>query len=138
MAPAPDLKLRAVALRGGPELGGDLPGHFSQVNLLPLDLDHVGIQAREVEQVDGQLLESLDLSAHLGDELLSLGGARSLRLEQLDETAQGEDRRPQLVRGVCDELLAGAVETGEPPLHVVEAAGELSDLVRGVDRDRLV
>ena len=33
---------------------------------------------------------------------------------------EGEDRRSQLVRGVGDELLAGAVEVGEPALHLVE------------------
>ena len=59
-----------------------------------------------------------------------------LVLEQLDEAAEREDRRAQLVRGVGDELLAGAVEPREPPLHLVEGQRELADLVGGVDRDR--
>ena len=59
-----------------------------------------------------------------------------LVLEQLDEAAEREDRRAQLVRGVGDELLARAVEPREPPLHLVEGARELAELVGGVDRDR--
>ena len=48
-------------------------------------------------------------------------------VEQLDEAPKREDRRPQLVRGVCDELLPGAVETREASLHLVEGGGELAD-----------
>ena len=68
--------------------------------------------------------------------------ARALRVgvvlvEQLDEPGEREDRRPQLVRGVGDELLASAVEDREPLLHLVEGHRELADLVGGVDRDRV-
>ena len=59
-----------------------------------------------------------------------------LVLEQLDEAAEREDRRAQLVRGVGDELLAGAVEARQALLHLVEGPRELADLVGRVDRDR--
>ena len=56
-------------------------------------------------------------------------GLGVLVLEQLDEAAEREDRRAQLVRGVGDELLAGAVEPRQPALHLVEGPRELADLV---------
>ena len=59
-----------------------------------------------------------------------------LVLEQLDEAAEREERRAQLVRGGRDELLARAVELRELALHVVEGDRELAELVVGVDRDR--
>jgi hypothetical protein len=40
------------------------------------------------------------------------------------------------VRGVGDELLAGAVELGQPPLHFVEGAGQRRQLPDRGDRDR--
>jgi hypothetical protein len=43
-----------------------------------------------------------------------------LVLEQLEEAAEREDRRAQLVRRLSDELLARAVEPRELALHVVE------------------
>ena len=49
-----------------------------------------------------------------------------------------EQRRPQLVRGVRDELLPGAVELGELDPHPVERRGQLADLVGVVVDDRLV
>ena len=52
-----------------------------------------------------------------------------LVLEQLDEAAEGEDRRAQLVRGVGDELLAARCRAREASLHLVEGARELAELV---------
>ena len=95
-----------------------------------------GVELGEVEQIGGQLGQADDLLAHRAHELGPLLGARVLLLEQLDEAAEAEDRRAQLVRGVGDELLAGAVELGEAPLHLVEGAGELAELAGGGDRDR--
>ena len=48
-----------------------------------------------------------------------------LVLEQLEEAAEREDRRAQLVRGGRDEALARGVELRELALHVVERAREL-------------
>ncbi len=42
------------------------------------------------------------------------------------------------MRGVGDELLAGAVELGQAALHLVEGAGELPQLAGGVDRYAVV
>ena len=64
------------------------------------------------------------------DELVARLGVELLVLEQLDEAAEREDRRAQLVRGVGDELLAGAVEPRQPALHLVERQRELAELVR--------
>ena len=69
-------------------------------------------------------------------ELRSLGRARVLLIEQLDEAAEAEDRRAELVGGVGDELLTGAVELGEPALHLVEGAGQRAELSGRGDRDR--
>ena len=59
-----------------------------------------------------------------------------LVLEQLDEPAEREDRRAQLVRGVRDELAPRAVDALELSLHLVERARELPELVLGVHRER--
>ena len=98
-------------------------------------LDPARVELGEVEQVGRQLGQALDLLAHRAHELVPLLRARVLFFEQLDEAAEAEDRRAQLVRGVGDELLAGAVELGEPALHLVEGAGQLAELAAGVDRD---
>ena len=104
---------------------------------LPLLHRHrAGVELGEVEQVGGELGQAVDLLAHRAHELGPLLGARVLLFEQLDEAAEAEDRRAQLVRGVGDELLAGAVELGEAALHLVEGAGELAELAGGGDRDR--
>ena len=71
------------------------------------------------------------------DEVPAGLGVELLVLEQLDEAAEREDRRSQLVRGGRDELLARRVELGELALHLVERPRELAQLVVGVDRDRL-
>ena len=60
---------------------------------------------REVEQVGRELRQPVDLLAHRPHELAPRLGIGVLVLEQLDEAAQREDRRAQLVRGVGDELL---------------------------------
>ena len=103
---------------------------------LAADLDRVGVELREVEQVDRELGQPVDLLAHRPHELGPRLGVGVLLVEQLDEPGEREDRRPQLVRGVGDELLAGAVEHREALLHLVEGHRELADLVAGVDRDR--
>ena len=81
--------------------------------------------------------EPLDLLAHLLEEAPARLLVELLVLEQLDEAAEREDRRAQLVRGGRDELLARAIELRELALHLVEGDRELAELVVGVDRDRV-
>ena len=57
---------------------------------------------------------------------------------QLEEAAEREERRPQLVRGVGDELAARAVELAEPPAHSLERVGEVTQLVVARVDHRLV
>src|SRR5581483_1339266 len=57
--------------------------------------------------------------------------------QQLEKAAEREDRRPQLVRRVRDELAARVVEAREPAAHAVERAGELAELVPSAVLDRL-
>ncbi len=49
--------------------------------------------------------------------------------QQLEEPAEREERRPQLVRSVRHELAAGAIEARQPYAHPVEGPGELPELV---------
>ena len=134
-----DLERRVVPpRRPGRNSSATRSAQPAEVDRLAPDLHRVGVELREVEQVVGELLQALDLPAHLGDELRRSPPVGSSVLEQLDEAAEREDRRAQLVRGVGDELLARAVEPRQAPLHLVEAARQLAELVGGVDRDRLV
>ena len=57
---------------------------------------------------------------------------------QLEEAAEREERRAQLVRGVGDELAARAVELAEPPAHPLERVGQVSELVVARVDHRLV
>jgi hypothetical protein len=58
--------------------------------------------------------------------------------EQLEETAEREQRRAQLVRGVRDELLAGRVQLGQLHPHALEGPSELPELVLAEVDHRLV
>src|SRR2546428_9603811 len=53
-------------------------------------------------------------------------------------SGEREGRRPQLVRGIGNELAACMLEPGEAEAHAVEGAGELAELVRARVLDRLV
>src|SRR4029078_13533353 len=77
----------------------------------------------------GALLHALAVSARVVAELAPLLLVEVLVGEQLEEAAEREDRRPQLVRRRCDELLARPVDRAERVLHVVERGGELPELV---------
>ena len=79
----------------------------------------------------------LDLAAQLVEELAPRLLVEVLVGEQLEEAAEREDRRAQLVRRGGDELLARAVEPRELVLHVVERGRELAELVVGVGADRV-
>ena len=129
------LQARAAQVGTGAELARHVAGQRAEVDAADRHHDPAGVELGEVEQVGGELGQPLDLLAHRAHELGPLLRARVLLVEQLDEAAEAEDRRAQLVRGVGDELLAGAVELGEAALHLVEGAGELAELAGGVDRD---
>ena len=102
----------------------------------PAEVDGLGhrrqpprVEPGQVEQVGGELREPRHLLAHRGEELLARRRVEPRLLEQLEEAAEREERRSQLVRGVGDELAAGAVEGREPQAHALEGARELADLV---------
>ncbi len=130
------LQARSVGLGARAELAGRLAGEFAEVDAARAHHHRPGVELGEVEQIGGQLGQAFDLLAHRADELFALGRARVVLLEQLDEAAEAEDRRAQLVRGIGDELFAGGVELGEAALHLVEGAGERRELADRGDRDR--
>ncbi len=96
--------------QGRLELAGDRPRQLAEIDLLGPELERSGLQAREVEQVDRQLAEACDLVADLVEEAAARLGIELLVLEQLDEPAQREQRRAQLVGRGRDELLARQIE----------------------------
>ena len=102
-----------------------------------VQLHRAGVEAGQVEQVHRQLLQARHLLAHRLEELAPGVLVELLVLEQLHEAGEREDRRAQLVRGRGDELLARHVHLAQLRLHLVEGAGELAELVLGVDRQRL-
>ena len=97
-----------------------------------------GVEARQVEEILREPLEPVDLLAHRLEELRARRLVEILVGEQLEEAAQREERRPQLVGGVADELPPRALELRESQAHAVEGAGELPQLVRAPVDDRLV
>ena len=111
-----------MALGRRPELARHPARELAEVDPLGVELDRVGVELREVEEVGGELGQPRDLLPHRPHELLSRGRVGLLLVEQLHETPEREDRRAQLVRGVGDEVPAGAVEPGEPLLHLVQGA----------------
>ena len=121
----------------GRELAGDLARELADVGRLGPQLQRPRLQPGEVEQLRGELAHASDLPAQLREELRARLVVELLVLEQLEEAAEREDRRAQLVRGRGDELLARRVEPRELALHVVERAREPSELVVGVGVDRV-
>ena len=79
-----------------------------------LDPHPAGVEPREVEQVGGELRQPRHLLAHRLEELLARLLVQVLVGHQLQEPAQREQRRAQLVRRVGDELASGALEVLEP------------------------
>ena len=96
------------------------------------------VRAREVEQLGRELRQPVDLLAHRRQELGARLVVQLLVGQQLEEAAEREQRRAQLVRRVGDELAARVVERREPLAHAVEGARELPDLVAALVADRLV
>ena len=98
-----------------------------------VQLDHSGIDPREVEQVADQVAQSLGLVE--GDP-----NRRGVRLghpvvEVLQHGNECGQRRPQLVGNARDEVASLAVDGGEVGRHPVERPGQLAHLVGrgGVD-----
>ena len=88
--------------------------------------DEARIQLRELEQVLGEPVESLQLHATVVEELRA--GARVVAGalgQQLVERQEGRDRRPQLVRHVGQEV-AAAVAVAPDPLDALLEPGRPS------------
>ena len=79
------------------EFLGDPAGDLGETDALAADVDRVGVELGEVEEVDGELRQPVDLLAHRVDELGASGRIRVVVLEQLDEAGEREDRSAQLV-----------------------------------------
>jgi len=92
----------------------------------------------EVEQVGRELRQPRHLLDHRLEKLLTGRFVEVLVAKQLEEAAERENRRPQLVRGVGDELTAGVVDAGQAQTHPVEGPRQLPELVPAVIDDRLV
>ena len=117
--------LRAAASNSSTSSSRDL----GQVDRLLLDAEAAGVEAREVEQVGRELRQPLDLLAHRARNSRRVSLVEVLVVEQLEKAAEREDRRPQLVRRVRDELPPRVLEAGQPLAHALEGAGELAELV---------
>src|ERR1051326_2086042 len=63
-----------------------------RVDRSALDVDSAGVQTRQVEEVFGQALQSIDLFPHRLEELASSSFVEILVREQLEEAAEREER----------------------------------------------
>ena len=129
------LELGCVLVERGCKLRRHARREIAEVGRLGTQLERAGLQARQVEQVGGELAEPRDLLAHDRDELAPRLVVEVLVLEQLEEAAEREDRRTQLVRRGRDEAPARGLDLGELALHVVQRARELAELVVAVGRE---
>ena len=77
-----------MALGGRPELLSDPSRELTQVDPLGIDLEYVGVELREIQEVSGELRQSLHLLAHRSHEFLPRRRVRLLLVEQLDEPPQ--------------------------------------------------
>ena len=97
-----------------------------------LDPDPPHVHPGEVEEIGGELGQTIDLRPRRREELAPCLLVEILVREELEEAGEREQRRAELVRCVCDELLAGAVELRELDAHAVERSGQLADLIGAV------
>src|SRR3954452_876254 len=121
--------MRLVSGERRGELGGHGLGQVADVGRLGTQLERAGLQAREVQQLGRQLAQAGDLLAQLTQEGRARLLVELLVLEQLQEAAEREYRRAQLVGCGGDEAPPGGLELGELALHRVERARELAELV---------
>ena len=135
------LELELVPGRDGDraELVAEVLGELAQVDGLPLEVHAPGVEPRQVEQILREPLEPVDLLAHRLEELRAASPRRAPRPSSSSrKPREREERRPQLVRRVADELPPRALELREAQPHPVEGARELPELVRAAVDDRLV
>src|SRR5438105_3084420 len=95
--------------RAGPRLQLDLALHQpcadgGEIEALPGDCETPRVEPGEIEQVSRELLQPRHLLAGLVQELRPCLGVEILARQQLEEAAEREQRRAQLVRGVGDEV----------------------------------
>ena len=119
------------------EVFGDDPGDLPQAHLLVLDPDPAHVHPREVEQVGGQLRQTVDLGSRRRQKLAAGSVVQVLVGEELEEAREREERCAELVGRIGDEFLARQVELCELDPHSIERACELANLVVPVVDDRL-
>ena len=106
-----DAELLVLLLDPRPHQLGDLADRLADVDRAAVDLDVVGLDARDVEQVVDELDEPVGRAQDDLDELaLALGHVLGRAVEQLDEALDRGQRAAELVRGGGDELTLGALE----------------------------
>ena len=109
----------------------------AEVDRSVLDPHPAGIEPREVEQIGCELRQPRHLLAHRLQEFLAGRLVQVFVRHQLEEAAEREQRRAQLVGGVRDELSPGSVEVLEPSAHALDRGCELAELVSALVDDRL-
>ena len=130
--PRRDLERMVVRERHRAELLGHRLRERPELEDLLIDADPAGVETREVEEIGREPREPIDLLPHSGEELSARLLVQLLVVHQLQEAAKREQGRPQLVRCVGDELLAGIVELGQAQAHAIERAGKLTELILAV------
>ncbi len=103
----------AAAVARGASSSRDLGRELGQVDGLLRHGEPAGVDPREVEQIGRELRQPRHLLAHLRDELVAGGRVDRRVVQQLEEAAEREERRAELVRGIRDELATSAVEARE-------------------------
>src|SRR5205823_8056936 len=130
---------RMLAAQGdGRELVGEVLRDLPEGDRLVLEAHWPRVEPREVEQIGGELREALDLLGHRGEKLASRLLVEILVSQQLEEAAEGEDGRPELVRRIRDEGAAGVVETRELVAQALEGGGEQTELLAARIGQRLL
>ena len=128
-------------LRGPSDTGKFVDGRAGEareIDGLRLDVQSAGVELGQVEQIVGELRQPTDLARHGVEELASCRLVEVFVLQQLEEAAEREERCPQLVRGVGDELAPRMIQTREPDAHPVERPRQLAELIGAAIRNRLV
>ena len=94
----------------------------------------VGAELREIEHVPDQPLETLGLRGDHDQRGVShlLIGDHALA-QRLDVTANGRQRRAQLMRDRHQEVALELLRFGQPRRHLAEAPRELADLAAARD-----
>src|SRR3954471_153017 len=104
-------------------------GEGDEVDPLALDRQAAGIEAREVEQLRGELRQAIDLLADGGAQLRLRLWIQLSICHQLEEAAKGEERGAQLVRRVGDEFPPRVLELGQALPHPLEGGSQLAKLI---------